>query len=105
MLVAPVTPAVMLICHKFVKRLTMAAGVWYSSIGKGGAMDLTHKTMKRKAAERAAKVQDYKRANPEATLDEMARVFRVSRETVRTDLLKVAADVRGEGGSVLSPNK
>lgn len=51
-------------------------------------MDLTHKTMKRRAAERAAKVQDYKRANPEATLDEMARVFKVSRETVRGDLLK-----------------
>ncbi len=51
-------------------------------------MDLTHKTMKRKAAERAAKVQEYKRANPEATLDEMARVFKVSRETVRIDLLK-----------------
>jgi DeoR/GlpR family transcriptional regulator of sugar metabolism len=68
-------------------------------------MDLTHKTMKRRAAERAAKVQDYKRANPDATLDEMARVFKVSRETVRTDLLKVAADVRGEGGNVLSPDR
>lgn len=51
-------------------------------------MDLTHKAMKRKAAERAIRVKDYKREHPDATLDEMARVFKVSRETVRTDLLK-----------------
>ena len=51
-------------------------------------MDMTHKAMRRRATERAIRVKAYKQEHPDATLDKMARIFRVSRETIRIDLLK-----------------